>query len=84
MRFFICDLYAEQNLRQNNEKECGKRLQRQGGGISSRIQGGRSTVDQISGITQVVEKKMAYGQELRLLYVDLQKTYDCSVPLNLL
>lgn len=42
---------------------------------------GRSTVDHLFCITQVIEKKMAYGQELHLLYVDLPKAYD-SVPLN--
>ncbi|XP_072160540.1 uncharacterized protein [Bemisia tabaci] len=41
---------------------------------------GRSTVDHLFCITQLVEKKMAVGQELHLVFVDLQKAYD-SVPL---
>ena len=41
---------------------------------------GRSTVDHLFCITQVIEKKMAVGQELHLVFVDLQKAYD-SVPL---
>lgn len=38
-------------------------------------------MDHLFTITQVIEKRMAYNQELHLLYVDLKKAYD-SVPLN--
>ena len=41
---------------------------------------GRSTVDHLFTITQVIEKKRAVSQELHLVFVDLQKAYD-SVPL---
>ena len=41
---------------------------------------GRSTVDHLFCITQVIEKKMAVGQELHLVFVDLKKAYE-SVPL---
>lgn len=42
---------------------------------------GRSTIDHLYCVTQVIEKKNAVNQEIHLLYVDLQKAYD-SVPLN--
>lgn len=42
---------------------------------------GRSTIDHIFTITQVIEKKTAWNQELHLLFVDLKKAYD-SVPLQ--
>ena len=41
---------------------------------------GRSTIDHLFTITQVIEKKMMVGQGLQLVFVDLQKAYD-SVPL---
>ena len=41
---------------------------------------GRSTIDHLFVIVQVIEKKMAVAQELHLIFVDLQKAYD-SVPL---
>lgn len=44
---------------------------------------GRSTIDHLFTITQVIEKKTAYDQELHLLFVDLKKAYD-SIPLNML
>lgn len=44
---------------------------------------GRSTIDHLFTITQVIEKKTAYDQELHLLFVDLKKAYD-SVPLSML
>ncbi|XP_030765487.1 uncharacterized protein LOC115889574 [Sitophilus oryzae] len=40
---------------------------------------GRSTVDHLFTLTQIIEKKMARNQEIHLLYVDLKKAYD-SVP----
>lgn len=40
---------------------------------------GRSTVDHLFTITQIIEKKTARSQEIHLLYVDLKKAYD-SVP----
>ena len=40
---------------------------------------GRSTVDHLFTLTQIIEKKMARKQEIYLLYVDLKKAYD-SVP----
>jgi len=42
---------------------------------------GRSTIDHLFTITQIIEKKVAYDQELHLLFVDIKKAYD-SVPLN--
>lgn len=42
---------------------------------------GRSTVDHLYCITQIIEKKAAFNQEVHLLYVDLQKAFD-SVPHN--
>lgn len=42
---------------------------------------GRSTVDHLFTITQVMEKKLGYNQELHLLFVDLKKAYD-SIPLS--
>lgn len=41
---------------------------------------GRSTIDHIFSITQVIEKKIEFNQELHLLFVDLKKAYD-NVPL---
>jgi len=42
---------------------------------------GRSTVDHIFCLKQLIEKKMAVYQPLSLLFVDLEKAYD-SVPLQ--
>jgi len=42
---------------------------------------GRSTVDHIFCLRQLMEKKMAVNQPLHLLFVDLEKAYD-SVPLK--
>lgn len=42
---------------------------------------GRSTVDHLFCITQIIEKKLAVNQEVHLLYVDLRKAYD-SIPQN--
>lgn len=42
---------------------------------------GRSTVDHLFCLTQVIEKITAVNKELHILYVDLQKAYD-SVPLT--
>ena len=42
---------------------------------------GRSTVDHIFCLRQLIEKKMAVNQPLHLLFVDLEKAYD-SVPLK--
>ena len=41
---------------------------------------GRSTVDHLFCLTQLIEKRMTVGQELHLVFVDLKKAYD-SVPL---
>ena len=41
---------------------------------------GRSTIDHLFCVTQIIEKRLAVGQELHLVFVDLQKAYD-SVPL---
>lgn len=41
---------------------------------------GRSTIDHLFVLTQIVEKKIAYNQEVHLLFVDLKKAYD-SIPL---
>ena len=40
---------------------------------------GKSTVDHLYCVTQIIEKKAAFDQEIHLLYVDLQKTHD-SIP----
>ncbi|XP_063924692.1 uncharacterized protein LOC135138644 [Zophobas morio] len=37
---------------------------------------GRSTVDHLYCVTQIIETKAAFDQEIHLLYVDLQKAYD--------
>ena len=42
---------------------------------------GRSTVDHIFCLRQLVEKKMAVNQPLHLLFVDLEKAYD-RLPLE--
>ena len=42
---------------------------------------GRSTVDHIFCLRQLIEKEMAFNQPLHLLFVDLEKAYD-SVPLK--
>lgn len=44
---------------------------------------GRSTTDHLFCLTQIIEKKVAVGQELHILYVDLKKAYD-SIPQKLL
>ena len=47
----------------------------------SGFRAGRSCIDNIFCITQMIEKKKATNRELHLLFIDLTKTYD-SVPLN--
>ena len=42
---------------------------------------GRSTVDRIFCLRQLIQKKMAVYHPLHLLFVDLEKAYD-SVPLE--
>jgi len=42
---------------------------------------GRSTVDHIFCLRQLIEKKMAVNQPLHLLFVDLEKAHE-SVPLE--
>jgi len=42
---------------------------------------GRSTVDHIFCLRQLIEKKMAVNQSIHLLFVDLEKAYN-SVPLE--
>jgi len=42
---------------------------------------GRSTVDHIFCLRQLIEKKMVVNHPLHLLFVDLEKAYD-SVPLE--
>lgn len=41
---------------------------------------GRSTIDHLFTVTQFIEKKLSFNQEVHLLFVDLKKAYD-SVPL---
>jgi hypothetical protein len=45
------------------------------------FQAGRSCIDNIFCITQMIEKKKATNRELNLLFTDLTKAYD-SVSLN--
>lgn len=40
----------------------------------------RSTTDHLLTLTQIIERKTAYNQEVLLLVVDLKKAYD-SIPL---
>jgi len=42
---------------------------------------GRSCIDNIFRITQMIEKKKATNRELHLLFIDLTKSYD-SIPVN--
>ena len=42
---------------------------------------GRSTVDHVFCLKQLIEKKMSVDQPLHSLFVDLEKAYD-SVPLK--
>ena len=42
---------------------------------------GRSCVDNIFCITQIIEKKKTTNMELNLIFIDLTNAYD-SVPLN--
>jgi len=42
---------------------------------------GRSCIDNIFCITQMIEKKKATNRELHLLFIDLTKAYD-RIPLN--
>ena len=42
---------------------------------------GRSCIESIFCLTQMIEKKKATNRELHLLFIDLTKAYD-SVPLN--
>jgi hypothetical protein len=45
------------------------------------FRGGRSTIDHVFSLKQLMEKKMSVDQTLHLLFVDLEKAYD-SVPLK--
>ena len=45
------------------------------------FRGGRSCIDNIFCITQMIEKKKATNRELHLLFIDLTKAY-ASIPLN--
>ena len=47
----------------------------------SGFRAGRSCIDNIFCITQMIEKKKATNRELHLLFIDLTEAYD-SVPLN--
>ena len=47
----------------------------------SGFRAGRSCIDNIFCITQMIEMKKATDRELHLLFIDLTKAYD-SVPLN--
>ena len=40
---------------------------------------GRSTIDHIFCLRQLIEKKMAVNQPLHLIFVDLEKAYDCAL-----
>ena len=42
---------------------------------------GRSTIDHVFCLEQLIEKKMSVDQRLHLLFVELEKAYD-GVPLN--
>lgn len=42
---------------------------------------GRSTVDHLFCVTQLIEKMSAFNKEIHLLFVDLKKAYD-SIPLT--
>jgi hypothetical protein len=44
---------------------------------------GRSTIDYIFCLKELIEKKMSVDQPLHLLFVDLEKAYD-SVPEKLI
>ena len=47
----------------------------------SGFRGGRSCIDNIFCITQMIEKKKTTNRELHLFFIDLTKVYD-SVPLK--
>jgi len=49
----------------------------------SSFRNGRSCIDNIFRITQMIGKKKATNRELLLLFIDLTKAYN-SVPLNIL
>ena len=49
----------------------------------SGFRAGRSCIDKICCITQMIEKKKATNKELCLLFIDLTNAYD-STPLNTL
>jgi hypothetical protein len=42
---------------------------------------GRSTIDHVFCLKELIEKKLSVDQPLHLLFVDLEKAYD-SVPLK--
>lgn len=42
---------------------------------------GRSTADHLFSVTQILEKKTAFNQEIHMLFVDLKKAYD-NIPQN--
>lgn len=49
--------------------------------IQSGFRPGRSCIDNIFCIKQLMEKTIAYGRELHIIFIDLKKAYD-SVPVN--
>ena len=52
-------------------------------GRTINFRAGRSCIDNIFCITQLIEKKKATDRELHLLFIDLAKAYDStSMPLN--
>jgi hypothetical protein len=59
------------------EAEC-KNMERE---EQSGFRAGRSCIDNIFCLTQMIEKKRATNRDLHLLFIDLTKAYD-SVPLN--
>ena len=47
----------------------------------SSFRSGRSCIDNIFSLKLLMEKKLAHGREMHMLFVDLKKAYD-SIPLN--
>ncbi|XP_030751615.1 uncharacterized protein LOC115879109 [Sitophilus oryzae] len=45
------------------------------------LRAGRSTADHLFTLTQILETKTAFDQEVHILFVDLKKAYD-SIPLG--
>jgi hypothetical protein len=44
---------------------------------------GRSTIDHLFSVTQLIEKKTAYEQELHMVYIDLKKAYGIIPQIKL-